>query len=67
MEEIMNLVGIIEGNVNDFLADAKKTIAPKLAWQRARQMTIILQKQFKEYRKLSVEIAKTIKREKKDA
>jgi hypothetical protein len=64
MEELIALVAEMEDNINSFLADAKKEIAPKSAWQRARKMTILLQKQFKQFRSLSVEVSKTMKKEK---
>jgi hypothetical protein len=64
MDELTALVGEIEDNINSFLADAKKQIAPKSAWQRARKTTITLQKQFKEFRSLSVQVAKLMKKEK---
>jgi hypothetical protein len=64
MDELTALVGEIEDNINSFLADAKKQVAPKSAWQRARKTTITLQKQFKEFRSLSVQVAKSMKKEK---
>ena len=64
MEELKALVGEIEDNINSFLADAKKEVAPKSAWQRARKTTILLQKQFKQFRSLSVQVAKGMKKEK---
>jgi hypothetical protein len=65
MEELKALVDEIEDNINSFLADAKKEIAPKSAWLRARRTTITLQKQFKQFRNLSVQVAKELKKEKK--
>ncbi|MFA5031331.1 MAG: hypothetical protein WC495_07150 [Patescibacteria group bacterium] len=65
MEELKMLVGEIEMQVNSFLADAKKEVAPKSAWLRARRTTITLQKQFKQFRNLSVQVAKELKKEKK--
>ena len=64
VSELKALVGMIEDGVNSFLADAKKEVAPKSAWARARKQTIILQKQFKDYRSLSVQVAKGMKKEK---
>ena len=64
-EELKNLVAEIEDNVNQFISDAKKTVAPRAAWQRARKMTILLQKKFKKFRSLSVEVSKTIKMKEK--
>jgi len=64
LEELKVLVAEIEENVNQFLANAKKEVAPKSAWQRSRKLTLILQKQFKQFRSLSVQIAKTMKKEK---
>lgn len=64
MEELKLLVAEIEESINSFLADAKKQVAPKSAWQRARKTTITLQKQFKEFRSLSVQVAKSMKKEK---
>ena len=66
LEELTVLVAEIEDNVNSFLADAKKTVAPASGWQRARKMTILLQKQFKQFRSLSVTVAKQIKKSKKE-
>lgn len=62
--ELKVLVGEIEDTINSFLADAKKEVAPKSAWQRARKTTILLQKQFKQFRSLSVQVAKGMKKEK---
>jgi len=64
LEELKVLVAEIEENVNQFLANAKKEVAPKSAWQRSRKLTLTLQKQFKQFRSLSVQIAKTMKKEK---
>jgi len=64
MEELKQLIGEMEENINSFLADAKKEVAPKSAWQRARKTTIVLQRQFKQFRSLSVQVAKTMKKEK---
>ena len=64
MEELKSLVGEIEDNINSFLADAKREVAPKSAWQRARKTTIVLQRQFKKFRSLSVQVAKAMKKEK---
>lgn len=64
LEELRILVSEIESNVNSFLADAKKEVAPKSAWQRSRKTTIVLQRQFKQFRSLSVQVAKTMKKEK---
>lgn len=64
MEELKLLVAEIEDQINSFLADAKKTVAPKSAWQRARRTTITLQKQFKQFRSLSVQVSKGMKKEK---
>ena len=64
MEELVTLVAEIEKNINAFLADAKKTKAPKQAWQRSRIMSITLAKQFKTFRALSVVVAKNLKEEK---
>jgi len=64
LDELKALVAEIEEQVNSFLADAKKEVAPKSAWQRARKTTITLQKQFKEFRSLSVQVAKGMKKEK---
>lgn len=65
MEELRMLVAEIENNINQFLADAKKEVAPASAWQRARKMTIVLQRQFKHFRSMSVAVAKEIKATKK--
>ncbi len=64
MDELKALVGLIEDGINSFLADAKKEVAPKSAWARARKQTITLQRQFKEYRSLSVQVSKGMKKEK---
>jgi hypothetical protein len=64
MENLRILVAEIEENINEFLANAKKEVAPKSAWQRARKTTLVLQKQFKEFRSLTVQLAKTMKKEK---
>jgi hypothetical protein len=64
MEELKQLIGEMEENINSFLADAKKEVAPRAAWQRARKTTIVLQRQFKQFRSLSVQVAKTMKKEK---
>lgn len=64
MENLRILVAEIEENINEFLANAKKETAPKSAWQRARKSTLVLQKQFKEFRSLTVQLAKTMKKEK---
>jgi hypothetical protein len=66
MDELRVLVGMIEDRINSFLADAKKEVAPASAWQRARQMTIVLQQDFKKFRSLSVQVAKEIKKSKKE-
>ncbi len=65
MDDLKILISEIENNVNSFLADAKKEVAPMAAWQRARKVTIVLQRQFKEFRSLSVQVAKGMKKEKK--
>ena len=64
MEELKILVSEIEETVNGFLADAKKEVAPKSAWTRARKTSLVLQKQLKQFRSLSVQVAKTLKKEK---
>jgi len=65
LEELKILIADIEDGMNDFLSNAKKETAPRSAWQRARKMTIILQKQFKQFRSSSVQVAKGMKKEKK--
>lgn len=62
MEELQVLIAEIEENINAFLADAKKKVAPKSAWQRARKTTLLLQRQFKQFRSLSVEVSKSMKK-----
>ena len=64
LEELKVLVAEIEDRINSFMANARKEVAPKSSWQRARKETILLQKQFKRYRNLSVEVSKTMKKEK---
>jgi hypothetical protein len=66
MEELAKLVEEIEKNINAFLADAKKTKAPKQAWQRARTGSIVLAKQFKTFRALSVAVSKKLSEGKND-
>jgi hypothetical protein len=61
MQELIDLVAEIEKNINEMLADMKKTKAPKSAWQRARKMSLLLARQFKLYRSLSVIAAKNLK------
>jgi ElaB/YqjD/DUF883 family membrane-anchored ribosome-binding protein len=66
MEDLKMLVAEIEELVNSFMADAKKEVAPASAWQRARKTTITLQKLFKQFRSLSVAVAKELKNSKKE-
>jgi hypothetical protein len=64
MDELKELVGEIEDTINEFLSNAKKEVAPKAAWTRARKATLKLQKQLKQFRTLSVQVAKEMKKEK---
>lgn len=64
-EELKSLTATMEDNINAFISDAKKTVAPIAAWQRARKMSLLLQRQFKHFRSLSVAAAKVIKKENK--
>jgi hypothetical protein len=64
LDSLKDLVMSIEDNINAFISDAKKTVAPKAAWQRARKNSILLQKQFKSFRNLSVAAAKILKENK---
>ena len=63
MDELKILVDTIQLEVNDFLVNALKEKAPKSAWQRARKITFSLQKKFKQFRQMTVELSKVTKGE----
>jgi hypothetical protein len=64
MDELKDLISMMEDHINDFLSNAKKEVAPKSAWARARKLSLVLQKEFKQFRSLSVAAAKTMKEKK---